>query len=357
MQMGIFIEAGQHLFHRAFDANLIDVAHVVNIQPDFLDQTFFAGIDRTDSDLTQLFRTQHRAAAAETRQLVRPVSEQTRDRHAVDISGWRDRTGIEIRMRIEPHHHQPFADLAAVLRNRGDRTDGEAMIAPKHDRHALQFQLRRDRVHHRAIPRDDFRQMPVTLVRWLPRIDRAGQIAAVDDVQPVIDQRGGQAGDTQGFRPHRCTAMAGADIGGNAYQGNGWVIAHGRKSLGVESIRQPIPPVCTTQATARQHSRIVPLATSAEPDRSADKFCIHLGETAAISCFSMRIACAVSPLYCKPPSQVSGDCGCINSSSNRAISIRRLSTNSCAELRNAGAISRQSRKRSSSRCATSPRRK
>jgi hypothetical protein len=60
--------------------------------------------------------------------------------------------------------------------------------------------------------------MAITVVRRLPRIERPADVAAIDDVKPARGERRAESGDAQRLRPHRCAAMAGADVGRRADQ-------------------------------------------------------------------------------------------------------------------------------------------
>ena len=121
-------------------------------------------------------------------------------------------------MRVEPEDAQLLAALAAVPRDRRDRSDREAVIAAEQDRQAIRAELALHRIHHGARPRDDFGQMAIAFARRLPGIDRTGEIAAIDDVEAARTQRLAEAGDAQRLGSHRRAAMSGADVGRRADQ-------------------------------------------------------------------------------------------------------------------------------------------
>src|SRR5690606_25505865 len=83
---------------------------------------------------------------------------------------------------------------------------------------------------HRLVPLDHLAQMAIALVRRLPRVLRAADVAAVDHVNAARRQRLAQAGDAQGVRSEAGAAVAGADVGRHADQGNGRVLAAHRAS-------------------------------------------------------------------------------------------------------------------------------
>jgi hypothetical protein len=62
--------------------------------------------------------------------------------------------------------------------------------------------------------------MAITRHRRGPGVARAGEIAAIDHVDAALHQRLRQTGDTQRFRSHQGTPIAGTDIGRRADEGN-----------------------------------------------------------------------------------------------------------------------------------------
>ena len=90
--------------------------------------------------------------------------------------------GVEIRVRVEPQHAQLLARVAAVARDGADRADRQTVIAAEQDRQPRVSELRADRFVDQAIPVGDLREVPIAFRRRLPRIRRAGEIAAVDDL-------------------------------------------------------------------------------------------------------------------------------------------------------------------------------
>ena len=113
-----------------------------------------------------------------------------------------------------------------MARDGTDRAYREAMVAAEHDRQALQHELGRDRLHHRAIPCDDFREVPVAVVRREPRIEGARDVAAIHDIEAAFAQRLGDARDAQCFGAHRGAAVAGANVGRRADQRDRWKLLH-----------------------------------------------------------------------------------------------------------------------------------
>jgi len=92
------------------------------------------------------------------------------------------------------------------------------MVAAEQDRRATGREFRADGFHHHAVPCDDLAEMAITVVRRLPRIARAVEVAAIDDVHATRRQRFRKTGDAQGFGTQARAAMACADIGGRPDQ-------------------------------------------------------------------------------------------------------------------------------------------
>ena len=75
-----------------------------------------------------------------------------------------------------------------------------------------------DRVVDGAVPGGDGVEVAVAVVRRLPGIRRAAEVAAIDDVEAVADEHRADVGDAQRLRPHARAAHAGADVGRRADQ-------------------------------------------------------------------------------------------------------------------------------------------
>ena len=148
------------------------------------------------------------------------MAAQHRNRHAVQIAGGREAIGVEVGVRIKPHHAQLFTSLAAMARHRADRADAQAVIAPQKNGQVAGAQALVHGLMHRAIPGGDFCQVPVAIDGWQPGVGRAGQIAQIRHRQPMALQRFLQACNAHRFRPHRCTPAASTHVGGCAYQVN-----------------------------------------------------------------------------------------------------------------------------------------
>ncbi len=204
---------------------LVDIAHVENFEAGVVHQFLFIRIDRADADLAHRIRADHGRRTGHFGQFARTEAAQAGHRHSVDVARRRDLRGIEVGVRVQPQHPQLATLVAAMARHGADRSDREAVVAAQHDRHATGLEFRRFRFQHCAIPGDDFREMPVAGLRRLPGIDRPGEIAAIDHVQPAIGECPRQARHAQGLRAHRGTARTRADVGGNAEQGNRFLCA------------------------------------------------------------------------------------------------------------------------------------
>src|SRR3546814_3410154 len=98
---------------------------------------------------------------------------------------------------VQPQDPQLPAVLAAVGRDRRDRTHGQAVVSAEHDRHAAGIELAGGRFEHGAIPGHHFVEVAIALDRWLPRVARALDVAAVDHVDAARGQ-----GDRKSTRPN-----------------------------------------------------------------------------------------------------------------------------------------------------------
>ena len=105
-----------------------------------------------------------------------------------------------------------------MARDRADRADAEAVVAAEQDRQAAAPQLGVHRVVHGAVPGHDFGEVAVAVDRRLPRVGRAGEVAAVDHLEAVASSVGPMQRDAQRFGAHARAASAGADVGGRADQ-------------------------------------------------------------------------------------------------------------------------------------------
>jgi hypothetical protein len=109
--------------------------------------------------------------------------------------------GVEVGVRIEPEHAQLLADLAAMARDGGDRTDAEAMIAAEQDGHAAGLEFGRRPRPSRCDSSRHFAQVAIAVVGRRPRIARTIEVAAIGDVDAARDERFGQARDAQRSGP------------------------------------------------------------------------------------------------------------------------------------------------------------
>ncbi len=125
---------------------------------------------------------------------------------------------VEVGVRIEPQHPQPPALLAAVARDRGDRADREAVIAAEQDRQAAGAQFAVHGVVHQPVPLGHLGEVTIALDRRQARVAGAGEVAAIEHLEPLRLERFLQPGDAQRLRAHRCAARAGADVGRRADQ-------------------------------------------------------------------------------------------------------------------------------------------
>src|SRR5690606_7453818 len=179
VQVGVVVHTLQCLLHHPLHADLVDVAHVVDVEAVLLDQFLLALVDRADADLPHHVGGYRRGVAAKVGQRVWAEAAQAGHRHAVDVAGRGNVAGVEVGVGIEPQHAQLLAGLAAVAGDAGDRAEAEAMVATEQDRHPAAAELGVHRLHHHAVPLGDFGQMTEAVDRRLPRVARAAQVAAV----------------------------------------------------------------------------------------------------------------------------------------------------------------------------------
>lgn len=208
-----------------------------------------------------LLRADRRGITTEAGQRVRAQPAQAGHRHAVHVARGRDLAGVEIRMRIQPQHAQVLALLAAPARDRGDRTDPQAVVATEHDRHAAGLQFGVGRLHQRAVPGHHLVQMAVALHRRRPRVARAIQVAEVAHLHAACGERVTQARDAQGVRSQSCATVARTDIGGHANQGHRGIHRHR----------------CCLHCKEDQHSQrgVIRLAALQQSSSTVHEWCRH----------------------------------------------------------------------------------
>ena len=181
-------------------------------------QALLALIDAADADLSNHARVDRRHLPADLDQRARTVPAQASHRHAVQIAAGRQHVGVEIRVRIEPQDPQRLAPLAAVARDRTDRSHGQAVIAPEQHRKPCRLQLGMHGRVHQLVPCHHLAQVPVTLLRGRIRIARTVEIALIAHFESLRLERGLKPGDSQRLGAHRGAARAGADVRGRSDQ-------------------------------------------------------------------------------------------------------------------------------------------
>src|SRR5690606_7787902 len=228
VQVGVVVHAVQRFLHDALHADLVDVAHVVDVQAVLLDQLLLALVDRADADLPHHVGRDRRRVTAEVGQFARAQAAQARHRHAVDVARRGDLAGVEVGVGVQPQHAQLLAGLAAVARDTGDRAQAQAVVTAQQDRHAAAGELGVHRLHHQPVPLGHFVEVAVALDRTQPGVAWAFEVAAVQHVHAAGSQRLAQPRDTQRLRSQPCAAVAGTDVGGRANDRNGGMdAAHG----------------------------------------------------------------------------------------------------------------------------------
>jgi len=96
-------------------------------------------------------------------------------------------------MGIKPEHPQLLASFAAMPGHGTDRPDPQAMITAQHDRQASRGQLGMHGLVHPLVPGHHLGQVAVAMEGTLPGVAWPAEVAAVDDLQPVAVQHGGDA--------------------------------------------------------------------------------------------------------------------------------------------------------------------
>jgi hypothetical protein len=176
-------------------------------------------------------------------------------------------------MGVEPQHAQLLAGLAAMARHRADGADGQAVVTAQQDGHAPALQLGMHGLVHGAVP-GHLVQVPIAVHRGQPGVGRAGEVAAVEHVEPRRTQSFGQAGHAHGFGAHGGAARAGADVGGGADQADGggvhgvlhWALFF--RSYSCSSTCQASSAESTKRNSFSSPGLIMPLSTSSR-SRSA----------------------------------------------------------------------------------------
>ena len=113
----------------------------------------------------------------------------------MQASGGRQFPGIEIGMGVQPKHAQRLALIAAMARDRCNRSDAQTVIAAQQNRHALFGQLSIHGIMHLVIPGGDLRQIAVAVNLDQAGIGRSTHIAAIHHVQSALRQGRMNSGD------------------------------------------------------------------------------------------------------------------------------------------------------------------
>ena len=132
--MRVVIHIRQRLLHHRAHAQLVDGAHVKHLKPVLMHEALFVLVHTADADLHDLVFVERGRWVAKIHQGTGAEAKQGGHRHAVNVARRRDAAGVEVRMRIQPQHFQALFLATAMRRNRGDRTDGQAMIAAQQHR-------------------------------------------------------------------------------------------------------------------------------------------------------------------------------------------------------------------------------
>ncbi len=203
-------------------------------------ETLLAGVDAADADLAHPLGIDGRHLAAELDQFLRSMSAQAGHRHAVEVAAGSQRVGVEVCVRIKPKDAQPLAGFAAVACHRADRTDAQAMVTAEQDGQAVQPQLGKHRIVHRAVPGGHLGQVPVAAGGWQPGVGRADQVAAVEHLEPVPLQHRQDVGHAQRFRAHARAAAGSPDVGRCANQAEVGVRSHSQRGAQMSAANSPV---------------------------------------------------------------------------------------------------------------------
>ena len=156
---------------------------------------------------------QHRLDTREPGELAAVRARHDADGHAVDVARGRGARDVEVRVRIEPEHRERRLPLGTVTRDRRDGADRDAVVAAHQERNLAGREALVDGVVDAAAPSGDLGEVAVVAGARLLGVDRAGDVAAIDDVAAEPAQRLVEPGHAQRFGAHRRAALACADVG------------------------------------------------------------------------------------------------------------------------------------------------
>ena len=211
MRVGVHQRQGQ--LHGVAHAHFVDITHVEHLDAHVMHQALLARIHAADADLAQVFGMQCRHVAANLHQFPGAMATQTGHGHAVDIAAGREGGGVEVGMRVEPQHAQPLAAFAAMAGDGADGAYAQTVVAPKHDGQPGGAEFGVGGVVQQLVPAHHLGQMPETIHGRLPGVGRAGQVAAVLDVQAQVGQRAGNTRHPQRLRAHARAQRPGTNVG------------------------------------------------------------------------------------------------------------------------------------------------
>ena len=137
MDVRVLVHPGEGLLHDLPHRLLVDVAHVVALHPDLMEQFLFPLVHRAQSDLADLVVPHRGRRPGHRSQPVRAVPEQAGHRHPVQVAARRDRGGVEVGMGIEPEDEDLLPGGTAVAHDRRDRPDGQTVVTAERDRQTI----------------------------------------------------------------------------------------------------------------------------------------------------------------------------------------------------------------------------
>jgi hypothetical protein len=120
--------------HQHRGTELVELAHVDNVDAARLQQVALAAIDGAHAEQMQVLRIERDARLLGDRQP--GLAAQPCRRDPMQVARRRGCRGVEIRVRIEPQHEQRAPDFGAILQHAAHRVDGQPVIAAEHDRDA-----------------------------------------------------------------------------------------------------------------------------------------------------------------------------------------------------------------------------
>ena len=227
------------------DAELVDRAHVGDGDAALEHQLLLLRIDRADAEQVEPFGT-YRGTWLLAEQPVEPgLAAQERRRHAVHVAGLRGLRRVVVGMGVEPQHEQWPAFFAPVTRDAVHRSHRQRVIAPQEYWNGARARQQEGALAQRTDPSLDLVvKFGVGRRRSLGGLDAGGRhVAMILDGEAELAEDAADAGGSQRRRSHQGAGLGGADLDGDAEQGDLW-------SAGIGFGHAAEPPMKSQAATA-----------------------------------------------------------------------------------------------------------